>query len=541
MPRARSLSTVARVMSAKAECLWKPAQSGKTRTIQEIIRADDGVRNHLNILICSNNRLLVAQTKARMVDGVYAADDSASEGSGEENWDGDDRIDNGVYSWMSGTKKTNISTRDLAMRVLLGEVSMIVCCSHKARFRYLAEMLGILERAMFMKPVNVWIDEADVSVKHWSGEYDFTAFPCVRKMTLVSATFDSVFDHYGRIRVMPFPETHPECYVGLRDIKLVGMDAEVSGAAAYLDETLKAHPELLAPGSKLFVPGDIERATHDAIREFLTARGAIVLVLNGIEKAFRFPDGRTVEISLKASDETPDELSQVLAEKYREYGMDKYPVAVTGQLCLGRGITFQSRDFVFDYAVIPTIRNASAAYQCVARVLGNIRDFSPWTPVVYMPSSTLEKVKRQERIAMNLARLVHENEWVDVGPVEVGIAAGDENPGESASRSKYNDDDYEVEWSREFSSVEELKAARIITHGRMPEPDEDGYYANAIGGKDRMTRAQLASLQTGKKTANMRRPIETVGGSNKRTYPFYENPADPSTVRFIVRTLTRIA
>jgi hypothetical protein len=529
MPRARSLSTVARVMSAKAECLWKPAQSGKTRTIQEIIRADDGVRNHLNILVCSNNRLLVAQTKVRMVDGVYAADDAASETSGEENWDGDDRIDNGVYSWMSGTKKTNISTRDLAMRVVLGEVSMIVCCSHKARFRYLAEMLEILERAMFMKPVNVWIDEADVSVKHWSGAYDFTSFACVRKMTLVSATFDSVFDHYGRIRVMPFPETHPECYVGLRDCSFVAMDdAEGAGAASYVETVLSRNPELLRPGAKLFVPGDIERTTHDAIAKYLTARGAIVLVLNGLEKAFRFPDGTTVPIALKASDETPDELSQVLAAKYKEYGMDKYPVAVTGQLCLGRGITFQSRDFTFDYAIIPTIRNAAAAYQCVARVLGNIRDFSPWTPVVYMASALLEKVKRQERIAMNLARLVHQNKWVDVSRVEVGLA-GEET----------------VSHLEEFSSMDDLRSrwAEIIrgadetTRRHTPHTphQKDGVYVCSIGAKSEKQAAEdiRSKFPNGSGTANWGSGItDAVAGEYvHRVYAGYE--PDTSAVFFL--------
>ena len=215
----RSLASLDKVMAENVKCLWKPAQSGKTRTIMEIIRADDGVRNHLNILICSNNRLLVAQTNARMATDLY--DGSSSEASSvDEDGPSDDSVIGGVYSWMSGTKKTNITARDLAMRVLLGEVSMIVCCSHKARFRYLAEMLELLERLSFAKPVNVWIDEADVSVKHWSGDFDFSRFRCVREMTLVSATFDAVFNHYSRIRVMPFPETHPSCYLGLRDCDL---------------------------------------------------------------------------------------------------------------------------------------------------------------------------------------------------------------------------------------------------------------------------------------------------------------------------------
>lgn len=423
MPR-RTLATLAKVMAENVKCLWKPAQSGKTRTIMEMIRADDGTRNHLNVLICSNNRLLVAQTNARMATDLY--DGSSSEASSvDEDGPSDDNVVGGVYSWMSGTKKTNITARDLAMRVLLGEVSMIVCCSHKVRFRMLIEMLEYLERLSFSKPVNVWIDEADVSVKHWSGEYDFSQFRCVREMTLVSATFDAVFDHYDRIRVMPFPETHPSCYLGLRDCDLQSFDADARGAGAYVDAVLTAHPEMVKPGMKLFIPGDIERLSHTAIADYLMKRGCIVLVLNGETKAFLFPDGRRITVPLTLDEENPVEVSQVLSEMYTEYGMHVAPFAVTGQLCLGRGITFQSASFTFDYAIIPGMKDAASAYQCVARVLGNIRNFSPFTPTVYMGSTLLEAVLRQERIATNLAQLVHENEWVDVGAYEVGLAAED--------------------------------------------------------------------------------------------------------------------
>jgi hypothetical protein len=428
MPRARRQTTIAKVMPEKMECLWKPAQSGKTRTIQEIIRADDGVQNHLNIIVCSNNRLLVAQTKARMHTDVYAPDDasvSSTESEVEEVGPSDDKIVGGVYSWMSGTKKTNISANDLSVRVMLGEVSMIVCCAHKARFRYLSEMLTVLERLSFAKPVNVWIDEADVSVKHWSGDYDFSRFRCVRKVTLVSATFGAVFDHYERIRVMPFPDTHPACYRGLRDCHVVGLDAEARGSAEYVDAVLKSNAEMSLPSMKLFVPGDIERVSHDAIATNLTKRGFIVMVLNGVEKGFRFPDGRVVPIEMSMDDENPDELSQVLARSYREYGMERYPFAVTGQLCLGRGITFQSRDFLFDYAIIPGMKDAAAAYQCVARVLGNVCAFGGLPPSIYMSKSLHKAVSRQERIATNLARLVHDKDWVDVGLYEVGLAAED--------------------------------------------------------------------------------------------------------------------
>lgn len=542
MPR-KSLKTIAEAMNAKMECLWKPAQSGKTRTIQQIIREDEGKHAHLNILICSNNRLLVAQTNARMTDDLYG--DSGSERSSVDEEDpADDRIEGGVYSWMSGTKKTNISVDALAWKVFRGEVSMIVCCAHKARFRMLNRLLAELEGAPFSKPVNVWIDEADVSVKHWSGEFDFTRFRCVRKVMLVSATFDAVFDHYARIRVMPFPETHPECYLGLRDCDLQPFDAEVRGSHAYLDAVLTAHPEMVARGMKLFVPGDIERVSHTAIADSLLARGCTVLVLNGETKAFLFPDGRRLDIELTLDESNPTELSRVLAEVYARENLASAPFAVTGQLCLGRGITFQSESFTFDYAVVPGMKDAASAYQCVARVLGNVRTFSPWTPVVYMNSALLAAVLRQERIATNLARLVHENEWADVGKEEVERASFDseaeyEAARELADKQSYKDEDYEAVWTREFTSLEELKAAKA-THGRMPEAGPDGFYKNANGGKGPMSRAQLNALKAGKKTTNMRLPLEKVGDSTKRTYPFYEDPKDASTLRFVVRTLTRI-
>ena len=477
MPR-KTLKLVAEAMNAKMECLWKPAQSGKTRTIQQIIREDAGKHAHLNVLICSNNRLLVAQTNARMTDDLYG--DSGSERSSvDEEEPADDRIEGGVYSWMSGTKKTNISVDALAWKVFRGDVSMIVCCSHKARFRMLNQLLTELESASFSKPVNVWIDEADVSVKHWSGEFDFTRFQCVRKMTLVSATFDAVFDHYARIRVMPFPETHPACYLGLRDCELRPFDAAVRGSGAYLDAVLTAHPEIVARGMKLFVPGDIERVSHTAIADYLMARGCVVLVLNGETKAFLFPNGRRLDIELTLDESNPLELSRVLAEVYARENLASAPFAVTGQLCLGRGITFQSESFTFDYAVVPGMKDAASAYQCVARVLGNIRTFSPWTPVVYMNSALQEAVLRQERIAMNIARLVHENEWADVGKEEIELTAGDVPQSVCHLEEFATLAEMRARWTAILQAAGQSKKRELNT----PRVDADGFYKCSIGKK----------------------------------------------------------
>ena len=123
-------------------------------------------------------------------------------------------------------------------------------------------------------------------------------------------------------------------------------------------------------------------------------------------------------------------------------------------------------------------------------------------------------------------------------PLGNGIGRATEEELAASARATYDDADYKVEWSEEFATLEALKAAKI-TKGRMPEMDEDGFYKNAAGGKSPMSRAQLMAYKTGKLTAQMRGKLE-VDGVSKRTYPFYENPAKPKTLRFVVRTLTRL-
>ena len=460
----RKGALVLRAMEAKMMCLWKPAQSGKTRTIQQIIRADDGMRNDLNIVICSNNRLLVAQTRSRMHNELYSEDASSLSSSESDDTAADDQVVGGVYSWMSGTKKTNISSNDLGMRVLLGEVSMIVCCSHPARFRYLYALLESLEKLRFAKPVNVWIDEADSSVKRWTKpEVNLAKFDCVKKMTLVSATFEDVFKHFSKLRVSAFPETHPECYRGLSDCAIVEEKELLSLTDAHecVEHVLSKYgDEIVQPGVRLFAPGNVERASHEEIADCLTERGFVVLLLNGEFKGFIFPDGTRVPLTLKANGEDPDELSETLAACYEEYELEKVPFAVTGYLCLGRGITFQSSKFLFDYAILPTIRSESEAYQCVARVFGNIGAFATKEPMLFMSSPMKRAVERQEKIAMNIARLVYENGWAEVGEDQIAEAAGEEPPSARVPDTLVSDEVFAtVKSAKEWSERNLLRGA----------------------------------------------------------------------------------
>jgi hypothetical protein len=123
-------------------------------------------------------------------------------------------------------------------------------------------------------------------------------------------------------------------------------------------------------------------------------------------------------------------------------------------------------------------------------------------------------------------------------PLGKGLGTATAEEEAAAAKQHHDDDEYDVEWSAEFKTVEELKASKV-TSGRMPTPGKDGFFKNANDPKKGpMSRAHLMALKAGKKTTNMREELEP-GEVGKRTYPFYEDPSDPRTVRFVVKTLTR--
>jgi hypothetical protein len=121
-------------------------------------------------------------------------------------------------------------------------------------------------------------------------------------------------------------------------------------------------------------------------------------------------------------------------------------------------------------------------------------------------------------------------------PFGHGVGAATAEELKASERAVHDSDEYTVEWSEEFTTPAELKASKLV-RGRMIEVSESGFYKNPHG-KRPMTRADLMALKSGKNTSHMRLG-EGRSGVARRTYAFYEDPTDPSTVRFVVCTLTR--
>lgn len=484
--------------NSKVECLIKPAQSGKTRTIQDKIRYYElivdafGRGSALNIVICSNNRQLVEQTTARMTSDLF---DTGSVTS--DDYDGNDAISGSCFSWTSGTKKNNVSVGHLANEIKEGRVSMVVCCAHKKRLAYLYNLLTDLNNSrLFDGNVNLWIDEADESISLWGNPmFDVTRFAKVESVTLVSATFNSVIKKYGRIKVMPLTVTHPETYHTIEECNLIE-DCSVGNSVEYLKSIFsKYETTLKKPGMRLFAPGDVEIATHDAIAEFLGQNGFAVMVLNGKRKCIIVP-GRAdpIDINAQVDDDTPEEIGKVMARIYHNNNLAAFPFAITGQLCLGRGLTFQTETFMFDFGIMSNIGNDATAYQCVSRMIGNIKNYPGYTPATIVTTTRMKSaVLRQEKIAIRLARMVYDNRLPDVGEEEIHVAAGgdlEEFRIRAEDKKKRHLFDVRLNKSAKFEEFSSMEALRLRwkeiypegeTPGRGMKYDSDGKFKCSIG------------------------------------------------------------
>ena len=392
-------------MESKLRCLYLPAQSGKTRKCEELIAEIKGSADpSIDIWISANNKLLVYQTTSRLKRNLAAEEDAPITGD--------------VFSWTSGTRLTNIPADDLATKVKFG-AELILVCAHRGRLVHVASLIRqIAAFKKFPKKINVWIDEADQSIKLWLQIADVLALPIVNTVTLVSATFNDVFRVFPRLPVIPYKTTHPSVYRRLADCIQVELPPEPY-APDFVMSTLSEFPHLLKPGLKAFLPAGIKCDYHEDMTMRLLDKGFAVVLLNGYSKEIRMPHGLpTIPLkpflTVKDPLDVPPEFNQTLATLYVKHKLDRFPLAITGYLCVGRGVTFQTAPepgvhdgFVFDYAIVSDISNQATAYQTMARVFGNIGSFNKSPCTIYAAAKTFALIKTAEETAVHLATLVH--------------------------------------------------------------------------------------------------------------------------------------
>jgi hypothetical protein len=573
-------------MGSNLSLIHLPAQSGKTRKITELINkwnllnslSSSGDDKNLNIIFTSNTKLLTKQTASRIRSAVdkpensviyYECSDNMSDLSDDDtdddslSLDGEstDAVVDRTLPWISSRGKRTLSVNDVVMDYIKEEkCDNIICCSNATRMKHALTLIEKLQKMKlrnkyeFDRKINIWIDEADACMKVWKKHIHAIQEmneQLIQNVILVTATMVPVYQYLDSIglpcNVRTYECTHPELYVKYSETpKIMEFSNAARNAHGHLVDILDTNSEMYLPGTKWFCPGDKNRASHEMICEELLTRGFNVMIVNGTTKAIRFAD-RSPQIDIADFLDNDLEIAKTLNRIYYERNLCEQPFAVTGQLCIGRGITFASqidgKEFLFTHGVIPDMSSGDEGYQLVARCIGNIREYESFklqVPIIFISEKMDVKITKQEDLAVKLAAsLYSNNEGKEIVSVTLSQIANISDIGEvPRKRNKTKNGSgggggggVDRDRYRVYSDEQVVRdVCKILGYAyRKTDKNEAGFVETSLNNKRCVVSLQQAIEK-----------VPTAYGTNKgittwRTYyPCYSDISDKDTLRYVI-------
>ena len=381
--------------------ICKPEQSGKTfimiKKINEEIHISSPGLTVINLIFCDNNLLLTKQTSNRLGKDILLP------GTQEK------------YVEFSSRKDGKaLGDVDTVIGKITNGTQNVVCCTNSTRVRNTPEIINRLNSSPFTKGklvFKLWLDEAD----KFSNYISNTFLPLAEEHENVhcfclTATPGPLFQQFGSMNVEPLMLTTSPNYHGWEDNKRVLIENELGSTEGFVSqimEMIREKGESLV-GTKWFVPADHKKISHRAVRDIMVGRGFAVFTVNG--------DG--IELVLPGSPNNPigplpkkGELNKQLIKLAEEYCWFNEPIAITGNICVSRGISIMSPEFMFDFGILSSCGDPSAASQNAGRLKGNIKGWAGYKPpVVYTTPQFDHVVTEQENLSRRLAGLAFEKE-----------------------------------------------------------------------------------------------------------------------------------
>ncbi len=386
------------------QLICKPEQSGKTFImIQKIIKdlTEPMINKEIvNFILCDNNLLLTKQTSTRVENDLK---EFIHEGQ--------------VYIELSSHERTEYHDIDSVFKAILVKgVRNIICCTNGKRMDDIYQLINDINTTPYTEGkfhFNVWLDEADKFIKF----IDNTLRPIVERhsnvnIKLITATPQPLFQKYEYMNVLPIENTTSELYHGWEDnnIKIIEKECNYLEFAEHVLNVVipkMENPKMeVKPGSKWFIPGLSAKRSHEAIKNMCVAKGMAVICVNGNGIVITLPE--TLEVFRYKKD---DEFNNKIIELYKKLNLQRFPVVITGYICIGRGITINSNDFMLDYAILSHYSDKNEASQLAGRMKGNMKGFDNYRiPVVFTTDSFNDIAVEWENKSKRLAELAFQKE-----------------------------------------------------------------------------------------------------------------------------------
>jgi hypothetical protein len=372
--------------NTKFEILVKPCQSSKTQHVIDEIKKSD----NKSIAFVDNSILQNDQFKSRLLRNEIKNLKPIS------NQDKKLSIDD----------IANIA-KNLCYNGPLDGIDNIIGCSNYKQVDNTYNILKLVETinasSINKTKVDIYIDEIDSNFKLFqripeitedmenlyeiSNEDDETFMDfcekssCINKIFMVTATPEKVFKYFQennkKLKLFYLKQTIDERYFQFSNAKFT--------------LTNKSNKKLLFPFLKfilnnknikddcnLFFPSKTAKKYHEHAKNILINNGFSVLVINSNGKIL-YHNNMIINVIDEFSDEFEKnnikEISEIIAYIYKHYNLDKKRFAITGSICIGRGITINSPEFMITDAIYGDflLNNKDNAVQTAMRICGNYK------------------------------------------------------------------------------------------------------------------------------------------------------------------------
>ena len=379
--------------------ICKPEQSGKTFImIQEIIQGLQEPKDEkiiINIIFCDNNLLLTRQTTERINDNIS-----------------EEFVDiNGIsYLEFSSHSRTKYKNADsVGYAITTKDVRNILCCTNGTRVDDIAKIISEINSSTIFPGLDkfifkIWLDEADKFISYINNTFK----PLIEKyknvyLKCITATSKKLFDEYKVINVFPLENTTTNNYHGWNDNikRLIDHKGNCIEFASHVINNIAN--DLLVSGTKWLVPSSYTKESHNDMKDIFIRLGAAVIIVNGDGITIYFPN---LEI-IKTKKE--DQLKDILINMYVKYNLNLYPLVITGNICISRGISINSPEFMIDYHILSECSNQQEASQISGRSKGNMKDWPNYKKPIVFTSLKFDKIAEEwENKSRKLATLAYD-------------------------------------------------------------------------------------------------------------------------------------
>lgn len=412
-------------------------QSGKTGIMLEDVNSFINLQSNKDVIpiavvVCDNNSILVTQTDNRSKTINIKKGKISCKAK---------IIDDDVYKNVSGE---NSNKDSLIISIQKQNTNTVFMCGNKKRFEDIDKIisdLNIISPGKYR--FKIFIDEADkllskhvkILINKWwqinnvMGIMIITATVYTPQQSFKKLKKWVGTDLKGEIKLERLNEIHGKNYHKLSECNLEIYEDSINKDPCEYMESYFENNELPKNGDVYMIPGRVKQDTHEDVvescKELYDGEPLFncIMILNGKTKRIEIYNYKSQEWDVIKVDEQEgyknEEIKTWLAEIYKKYdGKKKFKMAITGKICISRGLTFSSEDCYITHMIFsPEITtNICDKYQLACRVCGYSLEYRK--EVIFICNQeTWDCLIKYENVTEKLCKMAlkqHENDNEDI-------------------------------------------------------------------------------------------------------------------------------